>query len=107
MSSFGDAFGGAVRDILLGVVATIMVNAFVASGLLDESFLFLYYFISGAATLVMILALPRMGYTYLAGSIFAAAILIPSGLIDIVDLLAYLVAPIIIIGWKIYDRFWR
>lgn len=107
MSSFGDSFGGALRDILLGVVATIIVNAFVASGLLAESFLYLYYFMSGAGTLVMILALPRMGYTYLAGSICAATILMPSGIIDIADLLAYLVAPAIIIGWKIYHRFWR
>lgn len=83
MPRFEHGIKRAITEIIGGLVIATILNAFISSGLLDPSYLFLFKLLNMIGTIALILAMPYWGAFYLLGWLFGLLTLSQSGLIGI------------------------
>ena len=67
MPSLEYGYRRAVSEIIGGIVTSIVINAFIQSGLLDPSWLLYFKLLNMLALIGLIIAMPYWGTTYLMG----------------------------------------
>jgi hypothetical protein len=85
----------------------VVVNAFAASGLLPSEYFLFFEIVNLALIIGLVFGMPRWGIIYSIGWVFAAFILFNSGLLTWIDILVYIIAPIVVLGlrgWMYYQE---
>jgi hypothetical protein len=75
----------------------ILLSTLASTGLIPQSYIFLFKLISIVAVVSLILAVPYWGTGYLLGWLFGVFILVESGLVGILDFVVYFLAPFAIL----------
>jgi len=94
-------FKRAVSEIIGGMVTGVVLNAFISSGLLQPSQVFMFKIINLLGTITMILAMPYWGTTYLLGWLYGLYVMAKAGLVGIGDFIIYFGIPLCILFYRI------
>jgi len=105
MNKFEYGMKSAIKEIVAGVVTSVLVDSFIAYGFLPSIYLFLFGLLNTIGAITLIITMPLWGLTYLLGWIFGVIIMIQSGLVGIGEIILYLVVPIIVMIIKIKSLF--
>ncbi|MEM5771427.1 MAG: hypothetical protein QW790_01620 [Candidatus Aenigmatarchaeota archaeon] len=105
MNRFGYGVKRAIGEIIGGFVTSVIVDAFISSGLLNPAYVFLFALLNILGLILLLLTMPAWGITYLLGWIFGVVIMFQSGLIGILEAILYLGVPIFVIMLKIKSWF--
>jgi hypothetical protein len=97
MSDFGYGANRAIGEIVGGFVSSVIVNAFVASGLLPSSYVILFAFLNIVGLTGLIFAMPVWGLTYLFGWMFGVYLMLQTGLVGILEAFLYLGVPVVVL----------
>lgn len=97
MNGFGYGAKRAIIEIISGFVTSVIVNAFISSGLLSSTYVLLFSLINILDLVALIFAMPCWGITYLLGWVFGVIMMLQSGLIGIVEVVIYLGIPLVVL----------
>jgi len=97
MPSLEYGYRRAVSEIIGGIVTSIVINAFIQSGLLDPSWLLYFKLLNMLALIGLIIAMPYWGTTYLMGWMFGLIIMARANLVDVFDFVIYFGVPLMIL----------
>lgn len=96
-----------IEHVMVGIVISVISNAFIATGLISSSYTFYFGLLNAALVAGLIVTLPKMGFIYLVGWLIGIGLLVQggllgTGLIGTSELIIDLGIPIGAIGLKIY-----
>ncbi|MEM3697423.1 MAG: hypothetical protein QXG27_06355 [Candidatus Bathyarchaeia archaeon] len=104
MSKFEYGFVRAISEIVAGFVMSVVLSSFVSAGLIPGSFVLLFHVLNVFSTVLMVFAMPFWATSYCIGWLFGLGIMYSSGLVDVLELLIYLV-PLIVLGIRFVKKF--
>ncbi len=101
--NFGRGTNNAVQEITGGVVSSLIVNAFATTGMIPAEYMLLINLANGLATVALLASFPYLGATYLFGWFFGMYLMLQSGLMSTVDVIAYIVLPLLYVAYRGYN----
>lgn len=101
MPGFEHGYERAITEIVIGVFLSIVLNAFIQSGLLDPSWLLYFKILNMLSSIILIMAMPYWGTTYLIGWLFGLYVMWQAGLVGILDLVIYFGIPLLFLIMRI------
>lgn len=106
MNKFEKGYKEAAGEIISGFITPLIINAFANTGLLPWYFVTMLSLIVIGENIVFILSMSSWGILYTLGWLFGAYIFYTSGLLGILDVILYIVIPIVflIIRFVIWFR---
>lgn len=100
MSAFNNGVERAFGEILIGIISSTFLLA-VLNLVISNQILFIVIYLTGILALVKLM--PRWSTTYLLGWLFGVYIF--SSILDIIQLIIFILAPITIFGYRIKKLF--
>jgi len=97
-------FARAISEVVGGLIVSVLLSAFVSTGLIPSSYLLMFELVNLALTIGFILALPYWGTGYLFGWLLGLAIMFQSGLVGPLDFVIYFVIPFIVLIVRFLKR---
>jgi len=97
-------FARAISEVVGGLIISVLLSAFVSTGLISSSYLLLFELFNLVLTISFILALPYWGTGYLFGWLLGLAIMSQSGLVGPLDFVIYFVIPFIVLVVRFLKR---
>jgi hypothetical protein len=104
-NDFAQGFGSVVEEIIGGIAISLLINAISATGLIPPTYILIIELVNIVALASLLFIFQKAGFAYIAGWIFGIYIMIQSGLMGFWDIILYLIAPIVIIGIRVYLGF--
>jgi len=104
MSKFEYGFVRAVSEVVTGFVMWVVLSSFVNAGLIPASFVLLFHVLNVLSTVLMVFAMPFWATSYSIGWLVGLWVMYGSGLIEVFELLVYLV-PLIIVVIRFVKKF--
>ncbi|MDD5337191.1 MAG: hypothetical protein PHS02_01785 [Candidatus ainarchaeum sp.] len=101
-SNFGGGTNNAMEGVVYGAVSAAFVDILANAGVIPAEWMLFFNLVNGLATIGFLMKIPSWGATYLLGWLFGMYIMLQSGLMGIVDVIAYFVIPLLYVGYKIY-----
>lgn len=102
--SFGYGMRRAIGEVVAGIVTSVLVGAFVSSGLLPPAYAVLFGILNMLGTVTLILAMPYWGTVYLFGWLLGLFIMLQTGLVGILDVLVDFGVPFVVWVWRIWKE---
>jgi hypothetical protein len=91
---FDCGFDRAIKEIFVGIIATIFVYYIVDTGLLPLNFIWLFHLSNIICMIILIEKMSYWGSSYLLGWVVCGIIFITTDLLSVLDLLIYFVVPV-------------
>jgi hypothetical protein len=101
--SLGHGMERAMEEIIGGIVTSVIVDAFVGTGLLPPVYAVLFSVLNIVGTIAFILAVPYWGTVYLFGWLFGLWIMLQTGMVGTLDAAVYFGVPLVVL----VIRFWK
>jgi|YelNatPaOPRAMG01_1025707.scaffolds.fasta_scaffold27027_3 hypothetical protein len=95
MAEYG--FKRALTEVIMGLVLSYIVSAFVSSGLIPPQYKLLFDLINVLAIISLIQVVPYWGTAYLLGWLIGMGIMIQSGILEVWEFLIYLIIGIVVL----------
>ena len=104
MFKFEYGFKRAVSEVVAGLIMSVVLASFVDAGLIPASFVLLFHVLNVLSTVLMVFAMPFWATSYSIGWLLGLWVMYSSGLVDVFELLIYLV-PLIVVGIRFVKKF--
>jgi hypothetical protein len=104
MSKFEYGFVRAVSEVVAGFVMSVVLSSFVNAGLIPTSLVLLFHVLNVLSTVLMVFAMPFWATSYSIGWLVGLWVMYGSGLVEVFELLVYLV-PLIIVVIRFVKKF--
>ncbi|MBX5321917.1 MAG: hypothetical protein ACQXXG_02865 [Candidatus Bathyarchaeia archaeon] len=104
MSKLEYGFVRAISEIVAGFVMSVFLSSFVNAGLIPDSFVLLFHVLNVLSTVLLVFAMPFWATSYSIGWLVGLWVMYSSGLVEVFELLVYLV-PLIIVGIRFVKKF--
>ena len=104
MSKFEYGFKRAVSEVVAGLIMSAVLASFVNEGLIPVSFVLLFHVLNVLSTVLMVFAMPFWATSYSIGWLLGLWVMYSSGLVDVLELVVYLV-PLIIVVIRFAKKF--
>ena len=101
MSEFEIGFEQAVAEIISGFITPIIIDAFAQTGLIPQYYLTILSLIVILGNITFIILMSSWGIVYTLGWLFGSFLLLYSGLLGTIDLILYIVLPIIFLVLRV------
>jgi len=105
INHFTDGMGNALYEIVFGLVFAALIAAFVSAGLIPQTYLLIFFLLNGLATAAFLLFLPLSSFAYLIGWLFGMYMMLQGGILEIWDIILYILPPLAVIASKIANLF--
>jgi len=103
----GESFGYGVKrvigEVVGGFVTSVMVDAFIGTGLLPPAYVVLFSVGNMLSAVVLIAAMPLWGTIYLVGWLFGLSVMLQTGMVGILEAAVYFGVPLVVLVM----RFWK
>jgi len=97
MSKFEYGFKRAVSEVVAGLIMSVLLASFVNEGLIPASFVLLFHATNVLFTVLLVFAMPFWATSYSVGWLVGLWVMYSAGLVEIFELLVYLVPLIILV----------
>lgn len=101
--SFGYGVRRAIEEMIGGIVTSVIMDAFVSTGLLAPVYVLLFSVLNMIGTIASILVVPFWGTVYLVGWLFGLSMMLQTGLVGILEAAVYFGVPLVVLVM----RFWK
>jgi hypothetical protein len=102
MKKFGIGFVQVIVQILLGLATPLVINILVKSGYLSSEALPWISLILLVINIIMILTMKSWGIIYTLGWLIGSLIFLKFGLLDTASILVYIVAPVVLLVFRLF-----